>query len=45
MNSTSSQKYKPAIPIKENNNQMADRKILLVVTERIAVPSIKAERM
>jgi hypothetical protein len=45
INSTSSQKYRPAIPINENNNQIAERNILFVVTERIAVPNIKADKM
>jgi hypothetical protein len=38
----SSQKYTPAIPIKENNNQMAARNILRVVTDKMAVTKIIA---
>jgi len=42
INSTWSRKYKPAMPVKENRSQIADRKIFLLVTERTAVLRIKA---
>jgi hypothetical protein len=44
MKVTLNQKYNPAIPIKENNSQMADRKIFLEVTASSPPPSISAER-
>jgi hypothetical protein len=45
MNSTSSQKYSAAIPIRENSSQIAERKIFLVVIARSPAPKIKAEMM
>ena len=45
INSTCIQKYNAAIPISENNNQIAERNIFLVVTARKPVPKIKAEMM
>ena len=45
MNSTCIQKYKAAMPISENNSQIAERKIFLVVTARMPAPRIKAEIM
>ena len=43
INSTCIQKYNAAIPISENNNQIAERKIFLVVTASNPAPKIKAE--
>ena len=43
INSTCIQKYKAAIPTKENNNQIAARNILTEVTANIPAPSMKAE--
>jgi hypothetical protein len=45
MNSTSSQKYNAAMPIRENSSQIAERKIFLVVIARSPAPTIKAEMM
>jgi hypothetical protein len=45
MNSTCNQKYNAAMPISENNNQMAERKIFLVVMASRPAPKIKAEMM
>jgi hypothetical protein len=45
INSTWSQKYKAAIPMRENNNQIADRKIFLVVIASNPAPRMKAAIM
>src|SRR5450432_1973869 len=45
INATSIQKYKPAMHINENNNQIAARKIFLVVTANIPAANKKADRM
>jgi hypothetical protein len=42
INSTCIQKYNAATPTNENNNQIADLKILVVVTAKMPDPSIKA---
>ncbi len=45
INSTPIQKNSAAVPIKENNKNIADRNIFLVVTASRAAPRIKAERI
>jgi hypothetical protein len=44
-NSIWSQKYNPAIPVRENNSQMAERNILLEVTASRALPRINTDRI
>lgn len=43
INSNCIQKKSAAMPIRENNNQIAERKIFLVVTASNPVPKIKAD--
>jgi hypothetical protein len=42
-NSICIQKYKPAIPMRENSSQIADLKIFLVVTARRPAPRMEIE--
>ncbi len=45
INSTSIQKYKPAMLTREHKSQMAERNIFLVNTDNRPLPKMQAERM
>jgi hypothetical protein len=45
INSICNQKYNPAMPMRENSSQMAERNIFLAVIARRPAPRMKAERI